>query len=155
MEVELGGKKILINNTVLKIFSNFRQVKNNKKESGGILLGRIHNKNLFSLTKVSTPNMFDKAKRCNFIRNKKAAQIIIDFEFYNSLGKTIYLGEWHTHPENHPNPSEQDYLMLKEQFSKNNLNTNEIILIIQGIKYVYVGLYNGSKIYEKHVKNEF
>ena len=92
------------------------------------------------------PNKFDKATRTGFIRDKDAAQVIVDFEFINSDNKSIYLGEWHTHPEDIPTPSEQDMKMIKEQFHKNSLNEPVIFLVIVGLKKNYINIYDGKKI---------
>ena len=119
-----------------------------KKESGGILLGQVVDKTIY-ITKVSTPNRFDKSGRYKFVRNKKAAQIIIDHEFINSNGKTIYLGEWHTHPENKPSPSNIDIKMLSQQFKKNKINEEYLLLIIRGLQQIYIAFYDGNKFKDR------
>lgn len=48
----------------------------------------------------------------------------------NSGQKTIYIGEWHTHPENYPNPSGVDNKMIVQQYFKNRIN--EPFLILEG-----------------------
>jgi integrative and conjugative element protein (TIGR02256 family) len=35
-------------------------------------------------------------------------------EYANSDGRNYYLGEWHTHPQIHPEPSDVDYQSLHE-----------------------------------------
>lgn len=137
--------KVIISETVINIIENFKQNNRKDNESGGVLFGQIHDNNIYIL-KASTPNKYDKAGRYSFECNKDAAQIIIDFEFINSGNKTIYIGEWHTHPENYPNPSGIDKGMIKNQYFKNRLNEPLLILLIQGLKGLYVSLYDGNKI---------
>lgn len=146
-----GNKKLVITDEVLKIFKQFKQT-NKKTEQGGILLGEVR-ENEVKITKVSVPTMFDKSSKYSFNRNKKSAQIIIDYEFYNSQGKTIYLGEWHTHPENYPTPSHTDRRMIRTQFDKNIINEDFLIMVIVGLKNMYVSIYDG-KILKKITHEE-
>lgn len=138
---------IIIARSVLNTMERFKQTTKKAPESGGIVLGQVRDKNVYIL-KVSTPNKFDKASRFSFECNKDAAQVIIDYEFINSGHKTIYLGEWHTHPENYPNPSGVDRKMINNQYLKNKLNEPFLMLIIQGIKKLYIGLFNGKNLKE-------
>lgn len=136
---------IVIARSVLNRIGKFKQTKKKAPESGGILLGQITDKKVFIL-KASTPNKFDKSSRYTFDCNKDAAQIIIDYEFINSEHKTIYLGEWHTHPENNPNPSEVDKRMINNQYFKNKLNEPFLILIIQGLIGLYSAIFDGENL---------
>jgi integrative and conjugative element protein (TIGR02256 family) len=136
---------VYISSSILKIFESYKQYNRKDNESGGILLGQVLGNNIYIL-KASPPNKFDKSSRYSFECNKDAAQIVIDYEFLNSEHKTIYLGEWHTHPEDFPSPSWIDKGMIKNQYFKNKLNEPFLILIIQGLKKLYVALYNGSSI---------
>ncbi len=143
--VNLNNKTIFISESVIELFEIFKQNNTKDNESGGVLIGQVKADNIYIL-KASTPNKFDKSSRYSFECDKDAAQIVMDFEFYNSNNKSIYIGEWHTHPENHPTPSRKDIKMIKNQFKKNKLNEPLLILIIQGTERLYVGLYDGNKI---------
>jgi integrative and conjugative element protein (TIGR02256 family) len=134
---------IHISEEVLSMLDKYKQ-KKYKNESGGIILGFVHDDNSVYISKISHPNAYDRASRFGFERDKKAAQIIVNSEFYESDGKVIYLGEWHTHPEPNPSPSSVDIHMIRQQFKNNKINENFLILIIQGTKSLYVALYNGE-----------
>jgi integrative and conjugative element protein (TIGR02256 family) len=140
-------ESIIIARSVLNIIERFKQSNNKNNESGGILLGQVTEKDVHIL-KVTTPNKFDSASRYSFDCNKDAAQIIINYEFLNSGQKTIYIGEWHTHPEDYPNPSGIDKKMIDNQYFKNKLNEPFLILIIQGLKGLYVAIFDGKKLEE-------
>ncbi len=148
MEIKRGKYTIQISERILVVLEEFKQDKK-PYESGGILLGSVSKNNYIKITKMSLPNSFDKASRFSFERNKQIAQIIVDFEFYNSNGKTIYLGEWHTHPEKNPIPSTIDRKMIKQQFKENTINESFLILIIQGLDSLYVGLYEDNILIDK------
>jgi len=140
-------ENIIIARSVLNLIERFKQTNNKDNESGGILLGQVTEKEVYIL-KVTSPNKFDRASRYSFDCNKDAAQVIINYEFLNSGQKTIYIGEWHTHPENYPNPSGVDKRMIDNQYFKNKLNEPFLILIIQGLKGLYVAIFNGKKLEE-------
>jgi integrative and conjugative element protein (TIGR02256 family) len=139
---------IHISDEVLSILNKYKQDKN-QNESGGIILGSVHKDNHIYISKISEPNALDKSSRCGFERDKKTAQIIVDAEFYESDGKVIYLGEWHTHPEKNPTPSFVDIRMIKQQYKVNKINENFLILLIQGTGSLYVSVYNGNQIIDK------
>nr|WP_321452618.1 Mov34/MPN/PAD-1 family protein [uncultured Carboxylicivirga sp.] len=138
---------IKITRTALNVIEKHKQIKRRAKESGGILLGQVIGNDVFIL-KASTPNKFDKASRHSFDCNKDAAQVIINYEFMNSGQKTIYIGEWHTHPENYPNPSGVDNKMIIQQYFKNRINEPFLILLIQGLKGIYIAIFDGKSLKE-------
>lgn len=140
-----GNIVVVFDEGVLNVFSHFRQT-GKKYEKGGILLGQCLEDNKIIIKKASTPTLFDKSQRYNFYRDRRSAQIFIDYEFLNSLGKTIYIGEWHTHPEDYPTPSSTDIKMIKNQFSKNLINEKFLLMIIVGRNDYYVGYFNGKKL---------
>jgi integrative and conjugative element protein (TIGR02256 family) len=147
-EIILNSKSIHISDSVLDIFEKYKQNSKWSNESGGILLGQVTKEGVYIL-KASTPNKFDKGSRYSFECNKDGAQIIMDYEFINSNKKTIYIGEWHTHPEPIPTPSGTDINMIQTQYKKNKINEPFLLLIIQGTKELYVGLFDGKAIHNK------
>jgi len=142
---KLNEYDIFISENVLTNLNIFKQDKAQKPESGGILLGELCG-NRIVIDRLSIPNKKDKFSRFNFVRNLVIAQSIINYEYYNSGYKRIYLGEWHTHPELHPSPSHTDLKMIKKVFKRSNLNTAFILLLIQGIETIYLGIYDGDKM---------
>lgn len=142
---DLGEISVYIQDSVINIIESFKQKNMKDQEAGGILLGQVVGSNIYIL-KVTIPNIFDKSSRCSFVCDKNAAQLIIHYEFLNSDKKTIYIGEWHTHPEDRPFPSGVDRGMIKHQFIKNKLNEPFLILIIQGLTELYVAVCDGNTI---------
>jgi len=136
---------VAISEDVVERISAYRQIKSYSRESGGILLGQVKGNCLFIL-KISEPSSEDTSTRHSFVRNPQKAQKIINDEFVASGKKTIYLGEWHTHPEDYPKPSMVDYQMIRDQFDKNELNEDLVLILIQGRKGIYLGLYCGVKV---------
>lgn len=143
-------KTVIFDKGVINVFKSFRQTRR-KSEMGGILLGNIVGNKIYVL-KASIPTPFDKSNRFSFNRHKKSAQLFIDYEFRNSKGTIIYIGEWHTHPESNPTPSGPDCRMIKNQFKENILNENFLLMVIIGLKSNYVAHYNGTTISELKLK---
>lgn len=129
---ELENIVIKIADKVLDQMLQFKQNTDDKSESGGILLGYYIDDSTFTITDITTPTNFDKSSRYNFLRTKLSAQKAINKLFKESSGKKIYLGEWHTHPEDIPSPSQIDKKSIKEQFRLNKLNSSVIFMIIIG-----------------------
>lgn len=132
--IQQNNIKFKISYASLNTLSKFIQDDDQKNESGGILIGYTLGNNVYSITNVSLPCSEDKASRFRFLRSKKKAQRIINQFFKESKGKKIYLGEWHTHPENYPTPSMIDKCSIKKQFKKNELNSDRIFMLIIGRK---------------------
>lgn len=109
------------------------------RENGGILLG--HNfANHDEIIKVGKPSLLDKAGKLFFIRKMVPAQRKINKAWQKSMGSLIYLGEWHTHPRNFPNPSEQDRTMIQRILVTTKMEINHIYLLIAGAgKSLWIG----------------
>ncbi len=135
---KLDGYTIFITEHVLNLLAAHKQRKRRSHESGGILLGQVKDKGIY-IIKISTPSVMDKSSRTSFERDRDKAQIIIDHEFQNSGRRTIYLGEWHTHPEDYPKPSSVDDKMILSQLANNKLNEPFVLLLIQGRKGLFLG----------------
>ncbi len=139
MNIELDKYRIVIHREALTVLGHFTQREKDQPEAGGIILGKIISDQI-NILKLSPPTELDKFDRTNFERHRLSAQIVIDYEYINSYKEMTYLGEWHTHPENHPTPSNSDRNMIIKQFSKNSIHTDFLILLIKGLKSLYVGI---------------
>ncbi|WP_134087780.1 Mov34/MPN/PAD-1 family protein [Olivibacter sp. XZL3] len=137
MQFKIDRYDILLHAEAVAILERFTQNKSALPEAGGIILGKIIEGQV-NITKLSVPTSLDKRSRFNFERHKHSAQIILEYEFYNSNGQTVYLGEWHTHPEPFPSPSGTDLKMIQSQFRNNLLKTDFLILMIKGTKGIYL-----------------
>ena len=88
-----------------------RHVQNNSEdaEAGGVLLGRlVACTQDVVIDEVTEPVAEDRRGRFFFWRSKPAAQRRVDDVWAASRGTRNYLGEWHTHPEDAPFPSQVD-----------------------------------------------
>jgi integrative and conjugative element protein (TIGR02256 family) len=145
MTIQLGKYKLEFSPEVRAILLNYRQLNRDDTEAGGIVLGRLFEDNI-SICRLSVPTELDKRSRTYFERHRISGQSIVEYEFFNSSGQINYFGEWHTHPESSPSPSQRDIKMIHEQFRLNTLNTNFILLLIQGYSHLFVAVLDKSGI---------
>lgn len=111
-------------------------------ESGGILMGkRLLNGNIL-VTDITIPQKGDISGRYYFKKNKKIHQQLSDKIWEESLGKIIYVGEWHTHPEKIPRPSSIDLRGWRLN-TRDQIDNKNYIFLIVGINEF--GLWSNSK----------
>ncbi len=144
MNIEYCDLRVYFSEEVITVLKKYIQYNINDPESGGIITGKIYN-NFIEILSCSEPTILDKQSRYNFNRSYKAAQKYIDEKFNASNGEEIYLGEWHTHPEDIPTPSKTDIRSFNKTLSKNILNSDIHFMIIVGKKAIHVGVYFQKK----------
>lgn len=111
MEFERSPTGLLyISPTVLDQLERYRQRDPRAPEAGGILLGRIFPiSGSVEVDAVTVPNPQDQSSRYRFMRAERPTQRMIERAWVHSQGIQNYLGEWHTHPEDDPHPSNIDF----------------------------------------------
>lgn len=138
-----NGGRLKIPKSILEQFSLFVQKEPHIPESGGVLLGRfIKGTNDIVLDAMTVPEESDTQERCFFRREKEPHQTMIDTYWKRTKGTGHYLGEWHTHPENYPQPSSTDYRNWIQLLQVASYYGTTLIYIIIGIKEIVV--YQGS-----------
>lgn len=145
MVLKYGDKDVIVTDLVTSKILSYRQFGINDPESGGILVGKIFDW-VIRLSDCSVPTKFDRRGRFNFVRSAKSAQLFVDKKFKRSKGREIYLGEWHTHPEDYPKPSVLDLSDFRKTIKDGVLNSAVLFMIIVGLKGVYVGVYENRSL---------
>lgn len=100
------------------------------KEFGGFLIGYYSegNKHLY-ITDTILPKKF-QASKYSFERSTKGIENELT-GYYSEQPKKIYIGEWHTHPDNSPIPSSTDISAINAIINnQNSCITNPVLLII-------------------------
>lgn len=88
---------------------SFKQIGPRSPEAGGVLLGRIiSNSNDVVIDEVTVPGPRDSRGRFWFKRAVETVQARVAQAWTATQGTRIYLGEWHSHPEDDPHPSRVD-----------------------------------------------
>ncbi|ROH97913.1 Mov34/MPN/PAD-1 family protein [Chryseobacterium daecheongense] len=155
MNFKFENIKITIDESLLDIFNEYIQDDQKKNEAGGILTGLIY-KDMVEVCNCSVPSSHDRRSRYNFVRSKIAAQEFLINRFKISDGREIYLGEWHTHPEQYPTPSYCDIVSFKKTIKTNKFYSELFFMIIVGTKGYYLAIYNkkGKVCYESKIPLE-
>lgn len=130
----LDESLVVISTEVANILLSYRQVSDSSPESAGVLIGECRGVHIV-LKDLSEPSKFDIRSRFMVDRISKHHQRTVDEAFKKSNGELHYLGEWHTHPEDVPNPSITDYT----SWHKNLKSDLPLILIIVGRTHFWVG----------------
>lgn len=114
-------------------FAAFVQAGKNDAEAGGIMLGRlILDCSDVIVDDATKPHPDDKRSRLFFWRsNKNAQQRVVD-AWNGSSGTQIYLGEWHTHPEDVPKPSCVDIQNWNRILGRSRFEQGFLLFVIIG-----------------------
>jgi integrative and conjugative element protein (TIGR02256 family) len=103
------GSTFQLADQALETLLAHRQVERSAKEAGGILLGRLLlDSNDAIVDEASQPAKVDRRGRFFFHRARAPAQERVTATWMRSNGSSQYLGEWHTHPQDDPIPSNKD-----------------------------------------------
>ncbi|SEL23477.1 Mov34/MPN/PAD-1 family protein [Parapedobacter koreensis] len=149
IELDYVGCKIVITEEVLMKMIRYIQIGFKDPESGGVLTGIIYDGEI-RVTGCSVPTRYDKRNRYNFIRSAKSAQTFINTRFAISEGIEVYLGEWHTHPEDHPTPSGIDIADFKKTIQVSRINSETTLMMIVGRKGFYIGVYKYTILIQQY-----
>jgi integrative and conjugative element protein (TIGR02256 family) len=127
---------LLITRSALQHVSRHRQSTPWATEAGGQLFGTI-NAEQVRVTEASGPYAGDERSRYRYRSNPVAAQRAIEDRHKRGL---LYLGEWHTHAEDHPNASSLDDDAMRRLISSSQLNSNALLMMIVGRARAPAGL---------------
>jgi integrative and conjugative element protein (TIGR02256 family) len=116
---------------------------NNIVEDCGVFVGSITNDGNIRVSKISPScSLQSSATNRSCIRDIKPANQFIKNEFEESNHTRIYIGEWHTHPEDIPTPSFVDVRSIHDIFEK--AKRKYLIVAIVGYNDIYWGCYDGK-----------
>lgn len=105
-------KKIKFSEQALKTFAAEIE-KFGTIEAGGVLIGQILD-GIALIEKATDGGPKAVHEEYYFQADPNYINMLIDMEYANSDGKSVYLGEWHTHPQIRPEPSTKDLRSLDE-----------------------------------------
>lgn len=132
--------KVKIKNEVIEVMKSYKQLKTTDYESGGMLIGyEVLNGDVI-IEYATTPYSRDKRSRYSFHRKDKKHNNVLKTIWEKECQIHIYIGEWHTHPENYPDYSKQDEKNWIQIGGK--MDKKKFIHIIVGNKSIGVWEYN-------------
>lgn len=113
-----GSKRyVLIDKPVWKFLFSHAQSDAHTTEAGGILLGHRAGNHIHIIS-ATGPLPDDKRERLTFDRIDAGHQQAAYSAWTSSGGTVDYVGDWHTHPQTNPTPSQKDYLEWRKLMSK-------------------------------------
>lgn len=130
-----GHGILLIEKQVLVLVQKFIQSSEDDTESAGILIGEYRGNQHIRVVHATVPGLADRSTRTRFSRLDPHHQEQALSYWKNSNKTQTWIGEWHTHPEDHPSPSSYD----KREW-KSHLPQREMVLLIQGRRSIWLGL---------------
>lgn len=127
-KIEGFSQELVIELSVLKHISRYRQVTSWSNEAGGQLFGTIDGQ-LVCGKEATGPYFGDERSRHRYRSNNVEAQRAIENMAQRGL---LYLGEWHTHAEDFPSASGMDTNAMHRLIQNSQLNSNSLLLLIVG-----------------------
>ena len=132
-----SDQELTLADAVLRLMAAHRQLGRSKPESGGQLFGRVHNQHVEVLD-ATGPRRRDARTRFSFRPDRAAERREIQRMHRQGLS---YLGDWHTHPEQLPQPSLMDLRSIAETACQSRYTLGPLILIVVGLAPPPAGLY--------------
>ena len=131
------GLEIVFNTEVLAHFDRYRQTSCWKREAGGQLFSVISEKQ-WQIVKATGPRLSDFRRRFQFFPDHIAEQSEINELFNSGLH---YVGDWHTHPEARPKPSQLDLSSMTETVRNSIHQLPGFLMVISGTEDCPAGLW--------------
>lgn len=127
--MDSANNRIKIGSRAVSEMRHFIQNTPQKKEAGGVLLGRfLIGSDEVVVDNITIPMQGDIRSRYTYIRSKGTHQKQIYEAWASSKGTCNYLGEWHTHPEVDPHPSIHDIDNWKNKLNHNQYDSDFLFL---------------------------
>jgi integrative and conjugative element protein (TIGR02256 family) len=134
-----NGGRISLSSMAVAVFEQYQQNDNRSTESGGVMIGRlILNSEDVVVDCAVPPAPNDRRTRLSYARGIEPSQQYINDAWMASGGARNYLGEWHTHPEDHPLPSHQDFLNWSHILLNTQLERDFLFFVIVGRKSIAI-----------------
>lgn len=136
------GYKIKIKDEVINIMKSYKQLQTSDCEAGGMLIGYETLNGDIIIEYATKPYRWDKRSRYSFYRKDKKHNRILQSIWEKQGNIHVYIGEWHTHPEDYPKYSSQDknnWIQIGDKMDK-----EKFIHIILGKNEIGIWKYNAN-----------
>lgn len=141
-----SGQVVSLSPRVLDVFRRHQQHHFWQPEAGGQLFAEIREPPLLVVS-ATEPKVRDFRARFSFVPHRPTEQREIDEQFSVGLH---YVGDWHTHPQDTPLPSDRDVNSINEMVRLSTHNLSGFLLVIVGRRPfpggLFVGFSNGRDL---------
>lgn len=121
--------EIVFSAECLAAFASFQQKKAFSAEAGGQLFGTFADGHSVRVSVATRPSRGSLRSRFSFRPNRAAEKR--EIESFHKRG-LHYLGDWHTHPEPRPSPSECDENKMMQIYGASDHDLNCVLMVIVG-----------------------
>ena len=132
-----SGQFLTLEQNVLDYFVGWRQLDPKMPEAGGQLFGAVEGQ-CIKVKLATGPRRSDRRGRFFFIADRLAERREIGTLYKSGLH---YFGDWHTHPQSIPTPSDTDLSSMAELFARSKHELNAFLMVIVGTAELPDGLH--------------
>ncbi len=132
-----SGHILVVHDEVVSHIEQYRQSRRWTKEAGGQLFATFEAGDII-VRKATGPRPTDKRGRNHYRPDRRAERLEIEDNFARGLH---FVGDWHTHAQAHPTPSESDLSSIRESVQRSDHQLNGFLLMILGQAALPSGLY--------------
>ena len=132
-----NSSQIILMDMILACFDRYRQLTADSLEAGGQLFARFDSNNV-RVEHATEPKPTDCRYLTAFILDRMIERREIRRKFKNGLH---YVGDWHTHPEPCPSPSQTDVQSFQDMYLKSKHRLANFLMVIVGTEPREDGLY--------------
>lgn len=140
-DIEFTDYSIEIKEEVIEQLREFTQ--KDGCELCGVLTGSQIDEKKFRISKVSPPCVANNS-RYGCVRDAQMGNAFIAEDYEQSEHTRVYIGEWHTHPEPNPTPSQTDISSIVSNYHSSSLALPILVMVIVGTESLYVSVYEGN-----------
>lgn len=137
--IEGSGQTLIITHAVIDHLKRHRQSSPCTREAGGQLFARFDG-NIIRIERATGPRLSDRRGLRKFVPNRLAERREIKRMFKKGLH---YVGDWHTHPESLPIPSQTDADSVREMFRRSRHKLASFVIVISGTTAPPEGIFVG------------
>lgn len=148
--VGASSQILVLTDHVLAHFRIHRQARWHSREAGGQLFARIDGPSIV-VSEATGPRPSDRRGWNRYVPDRRAEQIEITSR--HKLGLD-YVGDWHTHREDVPTPSETDIQNIGECVRRSRHELRGFLLIVVGRANpplgLHVSMHDGKVLHNLH-----
>ena len=123
-----SGQRLEFSPQVLAHFAINRQTRFWQREAGGQLFARFSDEGVH-VVEATGPRPTDRRSRLRYEPDRRAEQNEIDVRFPQGLH---FVGDWHTHPEVMPTPSDVDVQSTSDGVRRSSHCLHAFVMVIVG-----------------------
>lgn len=144
--IDSDGPSVILTNNAFHSMIRYRQMSINSKEAGGQLFARFEGCNTF-IVEATEPKVLDRRSRYGFIPSRWLQRMEIKSQHKRG---NHFVGDWHTHPQPVPSPSNEDINSMVDCYRKSCHELKAFLMVIVGTaeppENFFVCLVNGNGI---------